>query len=310
MKTKYIILIMALIIPGMLPVLGQQTIRFSNYLFNKVILNPAAAGSNDYIEAMGSYRKQWVGFEGAPSTSFFTVDGSTMERRLGLGLQFVSDKAGALKSNGVMLSVASRVRLGWDRFLSVGVGVGYFGNTMNGNELYFQDQREMVIPSSNEQVNVLDMRLGVYYKDRKYMAGISAFNLLEPVINYTGQERTLTGNLNRHYYFLFGRYFSLNREWDILPSVMYKLSEEGNGQLDLNLRAMFDNKIGGGLGYRNGESMVIMAEFFPTGFLRFGYAYDLSLNKIQTYNSGSHEFMAAYRIISNKRLTNNPRYIF
>lgn len=291
-------------------IMAQQTPRFSNYLFNKVIINPAAAGSNEYQEIMGSYRKQWVGFDGAPSTSFLSYDGSILQRRLGVGVQLVNDRVGALSSNGVMISAAPRVRLAREKFLSLGLSVGYFNNRLNGSELTFKDQNERAIPAADENVSVFDVKAGLYYKDDKYFGGISVFNFIEPKINYTSNSQASDGVLERHYYFMAGRLFRLNQNFDIVPSALYKLSENGQDQLDLNVRALYNNYIGAGISVRGKESISLMFELFPTPNFRFGYAYDISTNALAGQHSGSHEIMAAYRIIPNKNLTENPRFLF
>ncbi len=289
---------------------GQQSIRHSNYLFNKLILNPGAAGSNDYKEIMAGYRKDWVGFDGAPETMFLSIDGAILQRRIGLGLQVINEQLGAYRSTGVVGTVAGRVRLGYDNFLSVGISGGYFNNVMDGSQLTFADQREMAIPTSNSQVNIFDMRVGVYYKDKKNFGGISVFNILEPELNYTGDQRDVVSQMSRAYYLMAGRQFWVTEVIDLIPSVLYKTTEAGNDQFDVNLRAMYDDFIGLGVSARSNGSIIALAEFFPVEYLRFGYAYDFTTNDLSIGSSGSHEIMVAYRIIQNKELTENPRYLF
>ncbi|TXC82025.1 PorP/SprF family type IX secretion system membrane protein [Luteibaculum oceani] len=290
---------------------AQQSLRHSNYLFNKLILNPGAAGSNDYIEIMAGYRKDWAGFEGSPRSSFLSVDGSVLQKRIGLGLQVINEKLGAYESTGAVGTAAARVRLASESYLSFGISGGYFVNSLRGTELKFEDDNEIAIPTQDEQVRVFDMRAGVYYKDKRNFGGVSVFNVLEPVLNYTGNQRNVVSELSRHYYFLAGRIFRVNSDVDLIPSVMYKYSEKSqNEQVDFNLRAMYQNRIGLGLSYSSNSDVILLAEFFPTEFLRFGYAFNYATSDLRTNSSGSHEIMVAYRIIQNKRLTENPRYLY
>jgi type IX secretion system PorP/SprF family membrane protein len=305
---KYLTILAAVLIGT--SAFGQQTPRFSNYLFNKVIINPAAAGSNEYMEVMGSYRKQWVGFDGAPATSFLSFDGSVLQRRLGVGVQVINDRIGALNSTGAVLTAAPRVRLARESFLSFGVSLGMFNNKLQGSELTYKDANETAIPGANESANILDLKAGLYFKNKKYFAGVSAFNIFEPVIEYSGNEQSQGSVLERHYYFMGGRIFSLNNVWDLVPSLQYKLSEQGQDQLDINLRAMYNNFIGLGVSLRGKESVSLMMELIPTPIFRFGYAYDLSTNSLRNEHSGSHEIMVAYRFIQSKNLTENPRFLF
>lgn len=290
----------------------QQTVRFSNYLFNKMIINPAAAGSNDYVEIMGSYKKQWVGFKGAPETSFLSVDGSTLDRRLGLGLQVINDQTGALNQTGVIGNLSTRVRLDENRWLSVGFSTGWFRNTLNGNVLNYQDPNEIAIPSSSKSVDLLDFKAGIFYKDEKNFAGVSAFNIFKPRVNYTGISRGTEGVLNRHYYLFAGRVIPLSTDFAVIPSVLVKLAKSGNNQnqVDLNAKLSYRGQAALGLSYRDQESVGVFAEYIFRSTLRVAYSFDFNTNRLQNQQNGSHEIMIAYRIIQNRQLTDNPRYFY
>ena len=54
---------------------GQQTVQFTQYIFNGFAINPALAGSRPCIDIKLGYRNQWVGFEGAPKTTFASANG-------------------------------------------------------------------------------------------------------------------------------------------------------------------------------------------------------------------------------------------
>ncbi len=291
---------------------AQQTVRFSNYLFNKMIINPAAAGSNDYIEILGSYKKQWVGFNGSPQTSFLSVDGSTFDRRIGLGLQVVNDKTGALNQTGVIGNLASRVQLEENKWLSIGFSTGWFRNTLNGNQLTYPDPNEIAIPNATSSIDLIDFKLGVYYKDLQNFGGISMFNIFKPKLNYTGANRMYEGVLSRHVYLFAGRIMPINENFFVIPSVLYKVSGNNTdqNQLDINAKLSYKGVVALGASYRNNESAGMFMEYIHNNVLRFAYAFDFNTNGLQNYQKGSHEIMLAYRIIQNKQLIENPRYFY
>jgi len=49
-------------------VFAQQDPLFSQYMFNKLAVNPAYAGSREYLTVDALYRYQWVNIDGAPKT--------------------------------------------------------------------------------------------------------------------------------------------------------------------------------------------------------------------------------------------------
>ena len=47
---------------------SQQLPLYSQYLYNKFLINPAQAGSDGYTSFNATAREQWVGYSGAPKT--------------------------------------------------------------------------------------------------------------------------------------------------------------------------------------------------------------------------------------------------
>ena len=54
---------------GVSNVEAQQDAQFTQYMYNTVNVNPAYAGSRGVLSIFGTHRAQWVGLEGAPTTS-------------------------------------------------------------------------------------------------------------------------------------------------------------------------------------------------------------------------------------------------
>ena len=73
---------------------AQQDPQYTQYMYNTMSVNSAYAGQRDVLSITGLYRTQWVGIEGAPKTVTFGVHSPLRNKRLGLGLNLVSDKLG------------------------------------------------------------------------------------------------------------------------------------------------------------------------------------------------------------------------
>src|SRR5690349_624670 len=52
---------------------AQQLPHYTQYVLNQYILNPAITGIENYTDVKFSHRHQWVGIEGSPVTSYFTL---------------------------------------------------------------------------------------------------------------------------------------------------------------------------------------------------------------------------------------------
>ena len=58
-----------------LTALGQQRAHYTQYVINPYIINPAITGIENYTDAKVGLRDQWVGLNGAPKTTYFTIHG-------------------------------------------------------------------------------------------------------------------------------------------------------------------------------------------------------------------------------------------
>src|SRR5574343_626175 len=52
---------------------AQQDPQYTNYMYNTMNVNPAYAGTKEVMSILGMYRAQWVGLDGAPVTSTFSL---------------------------------------------------------------------------------------------------------------------------------------------------------------------------------------------------------------------------------------------
>lgn len=71
---------------GAFQVKAQQELMVSQYMFNGLFINPAYTGTHSFAEATALYRTQWTGFEGAPTTQTFGIDGPISNELMGIGL--------------------------------------------------------------------------------------------------------------------------------------------------------------------------------------------------------------------------------
>ena len=54
---------------------GQQEAQFTQYMYNKLPVNPAYAGARGVPSLTAIYRSQWIGFDGAPQSALVSFNG-------------------------------------------------------------------------------------------------------------------------------------------------------------------------------------------------------------------------------------------
>ena len=62
MKKLFILVLLA---AGVWQVQAQQDHRYTQFMYNKLMYNPAYAGARGVPSISAMYRQQWLGFEGA-----------------------------------------------------------------------------------------------------------------------------------------------------------------------------------------------------------------------------------------------------
>ncbi|MEM7039120.1 MAG: PorP/SprF family type IX secretion system membrane protein, partial [Bacteroidota bacterium] len=103
---------------------AQQDPMFSQYMFNRLVINPAYAGSREQLSAVVIARQQWTGWEGAPRTQSFGIHTPTVDQRHGLGLSVVNDRVGYTDNLLLNFNYAFRIKMGLRSTLALGMNAG------------------------------------------------------------------------------------------------------------------------------------------------------------------------------------------
>lgn len=291
MKIKLVILFLFV----SLLVFPQQDPEFSQYNSVFSFFNPGSAGNRDKICLNALQRQQWVGFKGAPSTSFFSADGSfsLFGANHGAGISILNDKYGFNTDLGIALQYAYRLEIGSGK-LGIGIGTGIINKALSPEWIIPDGIGDVTgdphIPQSKESRVVFDMSLGVFYRAENLFMGISATHLNQARIKYADA----TPYLVRHYYATAGYNLQLsNPAFEVLPYFILKSDGKSN-LMYLNTTVRYNKRFWGGVSYRAGDAIVglVGAELFNG--VRITYAYDFVTSKIGNYSDGSHELTIGY----------------
>lgn len=273
---------------------AQQDAVISRYMFNGMLINPAFTGSHSYATAGTIFRKQWVGFKGAPVTTILYGDMPFEKKNCGAGINIAYDRIGETEVTDVNLNYAYHLQVNKVSKLAFGLkaNLGVYKACLTNLTVWDANDPEF---SANQSKVLPNFGVGAYYYGEKYYAGIS----LPQLLNYDSEtffSATTTTALEtvRHYYLTGGYVFNIDEKFDIKPSALIRYTYMAPLQADINVQLYFRKIVSFGASYRTGDAAIFMAELLSVPNWRFGYAFDLSVSKIRKYNSGSHEVMIAY----------------
>jgi type IX secretion system PorP/SprF family membrane protein len=287
---------------------SQQDPLFTQYMFNKLVVNPAYAGSNEILNIDVVNRDQWTGIKGAPNTFTFGAHMATRNRKIGLGLYGYRDELGPTVNQGIMATYSYRL-LFENSSLSFGLqgGIKYFD--YDWAQMVVIDPDYLFLPQDIHRVTP-DFNLGIYYQSLQFFGGLSSKQILE---NEYGKITDSNGNssfsrLLRHFYLMTGAIFPLSEKIDFRPSLMAKYVKNSPLQVDFNASVLFNNIFWVGVSYRTKNAAAFLAEFRITDWMRLGYSYDIYMNELQSFNYGSHEIRLGFDLDIYHTRMKTPRY--
>ena len=289
--------------------IAQTEPMYSQYMFNMLGVNPAYAGSREASSFNIFQRRQWIGLQGAPQTTSISFDQSILNKAAGWGIQLYDDKIGVEKADGINLMGATRIRVSEKGVLSGGLSLGlmnYRIDLMNVTGRYTPSD-----PAFYANLNkwTPSLGLGIYYNTDNFYAGVSIPNILKSKLTALTLIKSGLQKVNQKHIFLTtGVVIPINEELKLKPSTMIKIVEGAPIEADFNTNIWLRDIIGLGVSYRTGDAIIGMAEIQVNENLRFGYAYDMTISALKSYNTGTHEIMIRYELGNFKTKIKSTRY--
>ncbi|MFH6969831.1 type IX secretion system membrane protein PorP/SprF [Flavobacterium sp. FlaQc-28] len=286
---------------------AQQDAQFTQYMYNTISINPAYAGSRGALSVFGLYRTQWVGLDGAPETSSFSVNSPISNSNLGIGVSLVNDKIGPTNENNFSTDLSYSIQTSANFKLSFGIKGTVNLFNLDINKLNIEDQGDPQFQDLRNKISP-NVGAGVYWHSDKAYVGLSVPNFIETNRYDDNDVAIYKDRIN--YYLMGGYVFDLDKYQYIKfkPAVLVKMVEGAPLQVDLSANFMFNDKFVVGAAYRWSAAVSAMAGFQVSDGLYIGYAYDHETTKLQNYNSGSHEIFLRYEFFKNYGKITTPRF--
>jgi type IX secretion system PorP/SprF family membrane protein len=284
---------------------AQQDAQFTQYMYNTISVNPAYAGSRGALSVFGLYRTQWIGLDGAPETSTFSINTPLNNSKLGLGVSLVNDKIGPTNENTLSADLSYSVPTSETFKLSFGIKATANLFNLDVTKLSFEDQDDPQFQGLDNKFTP-NIGAGVYWHSDKAYLGFSIPNFIET--NRYEDNDTAIFKEKINYYFMAGYVFDLNYDIKFKPALLTKMVQGAPLQVDASGNFMFYDKFVLGLAYRWSASVSAMVGFQVSDGLYIGYGYDHETTNLRKYNSGSHEIFLRFEFFNNYSKMTSPRF--
>lgn len=305
MKNLFQVLVLGFVSLVSFNTIGQQDPHFTQYFDNTLFVNPAYAGSKDVLNLTAIHREQWVGFDGRPRSTTFSVHSPLTYESVGLGFTFVNDQTGPIQQTMFYGDASYTLRFKNKRHkLSFGVKGGINLVNVGTTELNTTESDDPnLLQSVRNNINP-NFGVGIYYHTPKFFVGVSTPKILEA--SYDGQSAS---NLEkRHYFGILGGVIKMTDKWKLRPTSQVKITEGAPMSVDISAAGIYMDKFWIGAMYRFDAAFGAFVQYQITPQFKMGFATDFGTQAIRNYNYGTFEIMASYDFVFKKDGIRSPRY--
>ncbi|MEY3443848.1 MAG: hypothetical protein RLZZ519_2129, partial [Bacteroidota bacterium] len=257
---------------------AQNDPQYSQYLFNKLVLNPAYAGSTGELSLRLMSRWQWVGFQNAPKTQTASFHMPTADLRHGVGINFVMDRLGYSRSTLFNVNYAYRIPMG-SGHLGIGLNMGFKQFVLRLSDIT-EEVFDPIFAYQDQPITTFVAGPGLYYQNEIFYAGASMPNIIPNRLDHVYAVPGSISKMPRNLYLMGGAAIPVGEAVKLRPSMMLRVTPRLPIGLDLGFGAMLKDRIFVGSIWRPGNSLVMQLQTYITPKLQLGYSYDLTLKEI------------------------------
>ena len=277
---------------------AQQDPKYTQYLNNMNVINPAFAGVRGNTTITVDFHSQWVGNVGGPETQTFTIN-SPVGKRMGIGFSAVHDAIHVQNETYLFGDLSYAIPVSEKAVLNFGVKVGGSFLNIDLQRITTSESGDPLFSENVKQFNP-NVGVGMYYFTNKFFLGVSAPNLMATKhYESTGLLYTKAQE-DTHFFVTGGVQMPLGNNVIFKPSFMARAVKGAPLSIDLTANFLLHKKFELGVNYRMGESISGLTTFRLSDWMRIGYSYDSINNRLTTISRGTHEVMMIFDLNSNK----------
>ena len=311
--------------------IAQQKPYYTQYILNNYIINPAFAGIENYTDIKFSYRNQWTDLEGAPVTSYLTINKPFSKEQVpstvttmqysednpyvrssdlgdvaahhGGGITFITDKTGYISRTTFGLTYAYHKPLSSQLILAAGITGGFSNVNLDRSKIVWGslDPNDPAIGYNSGDLRkvIPEISAGIVLYNANLFVAASALNIVPGKVNFVKND--IYGDLFKpHVFVQTGYKFYLNDDFFVVPSASLQFINPLPMFVHLNAKMNYKNLAWIGAGYRlkdNLSGLAVMSGINVAKTINVSYAYNSTVNaRLKTYVGNTHEIVVGISI--------------
>jgi len=298
---------------------AQQQPQYTQFMFNKLALNPGYVVADDIPCISCLHRSQWVGLEGSPNSQSLNFRYPMPNKNVGFGASINRDAIGPSES------ITGGLIYGYKLEFPTGkLGIGLKGSLkayrVDWDMLETVESGDNLSATGSTNLSLFNFGAGAYYYTPKFYVGFSVPALVSNDLSGINAGSLLSSSdFNRetvHMYLMSGFVFNLKENIRLKPALLMKYTPNAPFDADFNASFIFHDKFWLGLSYRVGgfsdsgfgESIDAFVQLQIGDYMRLGLSYDFTLSKVRSAQSGTYELSVEYCFQNKNFVITNPRF--
>lgn len=289
---------------------AQQEQQYTQYMINPFVLNPAVAGTQDFIDINLGFRGQWLGLEAAPITYYASGHGTFKKEEgqyhhkgehndwHGIGGYVYQDYTGPIKRTSGQVAYAYNMPVTNDVRLSMGMFFGLKSVAVRSD--YWEnihDPQDGLFTKDFSTGPMPDLGVGIHVYHDYFFAGVSSFQVFKSDLRFGGSTDLVNpGKLNRHYFVTGGLNLPTSEHITLMPSIMLKYSDPAPVSVDVSMKIIYTERFWTGFSYRHKDSFSVIAGTEIHEQIDISYAFDYTISRLRYRQIGSHEIILGLRL--------------
>jgi type IX secretion system PorP/SprF family membrane protein len=271
---------------------AQQQPLSSHYLVNPYSLNPVFAGHTYDKSFFMTYRRDWVGIPGSPTT--IQMNGhSKLVDGLHIGGSLMGDQADIFYRLRAGISLSYRLKTGQGQYLSLGIGGNMFQSLIRIDKANV-DLQDPILRNLDRLLNTnFNASFGVCWQnDDFFIGGGSPLMLRTRDAYYSGREGLFA--YERAWDVFVGNRYTIDGYWDFNPMLLYRKTINQPSTFDISAMFSYDRKLWLGALYRTTGlfGLSVGGRIFDRTV--FHYTYEAGIGGINLGSGGSHEISIGF----------------
>ncbi len=308
---------------------GQDP-QFSQFYANPVYLSPSFAGSTDGTRAVLNFRDQWPAMPGAFVTFAASLDHYFPRYNSGVGLQFITDRAGSghLGLTTVSVNYSYKIKLTRRWIVQPGLMLNYNQRSIDFDKLRFNNQMHIdgnatgnLVKPSLDKVQYGDAGFSIFAYNKLYWGGFMIDHIFNP------NQALLNDGIARvpvKFRLYGGRKFVVsNAKRYNQETIKVAFNYKAQGRFDqLDIGAYWSrDPFMFGLWYRgiplfksydndhiNHDAFVVLFGY-KYKELSIAYSYDVTISRMFAHTNGSHEISLIFLFNQNQKVRRKRKAI-